>query len=502
MAVMEVADRAAARREISRRRGAQPGADQSSAASVMASRALLHAYHRQGDLEARQMLIQQYLPLVRRLARQHAGRGEQLEDLVQVGSIGLINAIDRFELDRGVDLAAYAIPSIVGEIKRHLRDRVGPIRIPRRLQEVNASLRASAAGLAATLERPATIAEVARAAGVERDAALEALVAQRAHEPLSLSQDANGNGDGVGLEAKVSTEGGYEEGEDRALLARGFRALDQRERRLLHLAFFAGMSQARIAREVGISQIHVSRLTRRALEKLRDRDRLGLKSVRRQVPYVLFVAPGRRIWTREQEEVVKRYSSAVDRYLDLPYHITLVQDGEESGGKWIASAEELPDCTSRADTAEEAIGGLKDAMAVWVSAALKEGRDIPEPRSEATHSGRLLLRMPRTLHAALTKAAERENVSLNQFITDSLASVVGWRRGPTAGEAGSAPAPINQEPGAAGLTATPLSGSPRRAPRRSLRVRPRLLTAALTANFLLVAIAGTIAILVLIAARP
>ena len=136
---------------------------------------------------------------------------------------------------------------------------------------------------------------------------------------------------------------------------------------------------------------------------------------------------------------MKRYSSAVDRYLDLPYHITLVQDGEESGGKWIASAEELPDCTSRADTAEEAIGGLKDAMAVWVSAALKEGRDIPEPRSEATHSGRLLLRMPRTLHAALTKAAERENVSLNQFITDSLASVVGWRRGPTAGEADSAP---------------------------------------------------------------
>ncbi len=198
---------------------------------------------------------------------------------------------------------------------------------------------------------------------------------------------------------------------------------------------------------------------------------------------------------------MKRYSSAVDRYLDLPYHITLVQDGEESGGKWIASAEELPDCTSRADTAEEAIGGLKDAMAVWVSAALKEGRDIPEPRSEATHSGRLLLRMPRTLHAALTKAAERENVSLNQFITDSLASVVGWRRGPTAGETDSAPAPINQEPGAAGLTATPLSGSPRRAPRRSLQVRPRLLTAALTANFLLVAIAGTIAILVLIAAR-
>lgn len=261
MAVMEVAAQAAPRRGSGR-----TGAARSSAASVMASRALLHAYHRRGDRRAREQLIQQYLPLVRKAARQHAGRGESVEDLVQVGSIGLINAVDRFELDRGVDLAAYAIPSIVGEIKRHLRDRVGPIRIPRRLQEVNASLNASAAGLAATLERPASIAEVARAAGVEREEALEALVAQRSHEPVSLSRDTN---EGPEIEVKASTEEGYETGEDRALLARGFRALDQRERRLLHLAYFAGMSQARIAREVGISQIHVSRLTRRALEKLR-----------------------------------------------------------------------------------------------------------------------------------------------------------------------------------------------------------------------------------------
>ena len=199
---------------------------------------------------------------------------------------------------------------------------------------------------------------------------------------------------------------------------------------------------------------------------------------------------------------MKRHSSAVDRYVQLPYHITLVQGGEDVGGKWIAAAEELPDCTSRGDTAEEALGGLKDAMAAWISAALKEGRNIPEPRSEASHSGRLLLRMPRTLHAALTKAAERENVSLNQFITDSLASVVGWRRGPTAGEANGAPAPINQEPGAAGLTAKPIARPPQPTPRKPPRVRPRLLTAALTANFLLVAITGAIAILVLIAARP
>jgi antitoxin HicB len=197
-----------------------------------------------------------------------------------------------------------------------------------------------------------------------------------------------------------------------------------------------------------------------------------------------------------------RYSSAVDRYVDLPYHISVTQDEEGDSGQWIAAAEELPDCANRGDTAEEAIAGLKDAMAAWIAAALKEGRDIPEPRSAASHSGRLLLRMPRTLHAALVAAAERENVSLNQFITDSLASVVGWRRA-TAGDAGSAATPINQEPGAAGLTAKPLADSARPATRRRARqVSSRLVTAALTANFLLVAIAGTIAILVLIAARP
>jgi RNA polymerase sigma-B factor len=208
------------------------------------------------------------MPLVRRLARRHAGRGEQVEDLVQVGSIGLINAVDRFELDRDVDLSAYAIPSIVGEMKRHLRDRIWPIRIPRRLQELNAALGRSAAELAAALDRPATVDEMAREAGVGRDEAVEALTAVRASQPVSLSKDADESRP-EGLDAPGEVEDGYEVGEDRAVLAKGFRALDQREHRLLHLAFFKGMSQAQIAREVGISQIHVSRLTRRALETLR-----------------------------------------------------------------------------------------------------------------------------------------------------------------------------------------------------------------------------------------
>jgi RNA polymerase sigma-B factor len=189
------------------------------------ARELLRRYHRYGDMGARDRLIRQYLPLVRRLARQHAGRGEQLEDLVQVGSIGLIKAIDRFQIDRGVDLATFAIPTINGEIKQHLRDKAWPIRIPRRLQELDPSLRATATELV--------------------------------------------DGQGGEFEGESLVEPGYELGEARVSLASSFRVLDERERRLLRLAFFDGLSQWQIGREVGISQIHVSRLIRRALAKLR-----------------------------------------------------------------------------------------------------------------------------------------------------------------------------------------------------------------------------------------
>jgi RNA polymerase sigma-B factor len=230
----------------------------------------LRRYHENGDLAARERLISQYLPLVRRIARGYAGRGEQVEDLVQVGAIGLINAVDRFEFGRGVDLTAYAIPSIVGEIKRHLRDRVWPIKIPRRLQELNVSLRATAAERRTSLDRQPTVAELAREAGVRQDEAAEALAIEASQRPLSLSTiPEEGNGVASLLGRRISVDGGYEVGEHRALLAHGFRVLDERERRLLHLAFFRGLSQQQIAREVGISQIHVSRLTRRALDKLR-----------------------------------------------------------------------------------------------------------------------------------------------------------------------------------------------------------------------------------------
>jgi RNA polymerase sigma-B factor len=236
-----------------------------------AVRALLREYHQRGNRHARDRVIQQYMPLVKSLARRHSNRGELYEDLVQVGAIGLIKAVDRFDVERSVDFGAFAIPTIAGEIKRYLRDRAWPIKIPRRLQELRPGLCACSAELSAQLERPATIAEIAQHSGVGEPEVEEALALERIQSPVSLSLgSARENDDGYGGEVAGMLDGGFELGEQRAVLAAGFRVLTARERRLLHLRFFAGLSQPQIAREVGISQIHVSRLTRRALEKLRS----------------------------------------------------------------------------------------------------------------------------------------------------------------------------------------------------------------------------------------
>jgi RNA polymerase sigma-B factor len=235
---------------------------------------LLRRYHQQNDLEAREKLIEQYLPLVRSLARRYSYRGEQLEDLVQVGCIGLIKAIDRFDIERGVELTTYATPNIIGEIKRHFRDKGWSIRVPRGLQELNVRLSHLVEDLTVQLERSPTIAELAKAAGVEEEEVLEALESGQAYATLSLSAGGGGGSDDSSdldpLESLGEIEHEYEVSEDRAVLAPGLRALDDRERRILHLRFFEGLTQSQIAQQVGISQMHVSRLIRRALEKIRD----------------------------------------------------------------------------------------------------------------------------------------------------------------------------------------------------------------------------------------
>src|SRR5918999_3314226 len=235
-------------------------------------RELLRRYHEAGDVEARERLIEQYLPLVRSLARRYSYRGEQLEDLVQVGCIGLIKAIDRFDIDRGVELTTYATPNIIGEIKRHFRDKGWSVRVPRGLQELNVRLSHILEDLTVQLERSPTIAELANAAGVEEEEVLEALESGQAYATLSLSAPAGGGEEGDDLDPLESLgqiEHEYEVSEDRAVLAPGLRILDERERKILQLRFFEGLTQSQIAQQVGISQMHVSRLIRRALEKIR-----------------------------------------------------------------------------------------------------------------------------------------------------------------------------------------------------------------------------------------
>jgi RNA polymerase sigma-B factor len=233
---------------------------------------LLRRYHEEGDLQAREQLIEQYMSLVRSLARRYSYRGEQLEDLVQIGAIGLIKAIDRFDLDRGVELTTYATPNIIGEIKRHFRDKGWAVRVPRGLQELNVQLSRLVEQLTVQLSRSPTIPELAKAAGVEEEEVLEALESGRAYTSLSLSVGGGGGDDDDldPLESLGTEEHQYEVSEDRAVLAPGFKALDERERMILQLRFFEGLTQSQIAQQVGISQMHVSRLIRRSLEKIRE----------------------------------------------------------------------------------------------------------------------------------------------------------------------------------------------------------------------------------------
>src|ERR1700749_4730562 len=229
-------------------------------------------YHEDGDLQAREKLIEQYMSLVRSLARRYSYRGEQLEDLVQIGAIGLIKAIAPFDIERGVELTTYATPNIIGEIKRHFRDKGWAVRVPRGLQELNVQLSKLVEGLTVQLGRSPTIPELAKAAGVEEEEVLEALESGRAYTSLSLSVGGGGGDDDDldPLESLGTVEHQYEVSEDRAILAPGFKVLDERERQILHLRFFEGLTQSQIAQQVGISQMHVSRLIRRALEKIRE----------------------------------------------------------------------------------------------------------------------------------------------------------------------------------------------------------------------------------------
>ncbi len=231
---------------------------------------LLRAYHERGDLAARDKLVEANLPLARAIARRYAGRGEQLDDLVQVASIGLIKAIDRFDLERGVFFRTYAVPTIVGEIKRHFRDRAWAVHVPRRLKELNQMLSSLIRDLSAQLERSPTIGELAEAAGIEEEEVLEAIESGRAYTAESLSAPADEGSELDRMQTLGAVEEAFERTEDQHLLASGLEVLGEREQRIIQLRFYAGLTQTQIANELGISQMHVSRLIRRALETMRE----------------------------------------------------------------------------------------------------------------------------------------------------------------------------------------------------------------------------------------
>ena len=234
--------------------------------------ALFREWRRTGDPRIREQLVDRHLNLVRYLARKFAGRGEPVDDLIQVGVIGLLNAIDRFDMDRGVRFTTYATPTIVGEVKRYFRDRGWAIKVPRRLQELNLAANKAIDRLTQRLERTPTMKEIAHEVHATEEETLEALELGYMYELVSLDSELSvADDDSALLSDYVGThDPGLADFAEIANLKQGLARLPPRERSIIRLRFLAGLSQTEVARKLGISQMHVSRLQARALARLRE----------------------------------------------------------------------------------------------------------------------------------------------------------------------------------------------------------------------------------------
>lgn len=219
----------------------------------------------------RDELVTMHLPLVHHLAHRFRDRGEPHDDLVQVGTIGLIKAVDRFDLDRGVEFSTYATPTVLGEIKRHFRDKGWSIRVPRRLQELRLAITRATAQMSQDLGRSPTVRELAAHLEISEEEVLEGLEAAQSYSTLSLDGSAGDpDGDAPTLaDALGETDAELEQVEYRETLRPLLAALPERERQILLLRFFHNKTQTQIAEEVGVSQMHVSRLLAKSLATLR-----------------------------------------------------------------------------------------------------------------------------------------------------------------------------------------------------------------------------------------
>jgi RNA polymerase sigma-B factor len=223
-----------------------------------------------GYEKARTDAVEAWLPLARHLALRYTGRGEPDDDLVQTATVGLIKAIDRYDPYRGVDFTAFAIPTILGEVKRHFRDRTWAVRVPRRMQELRIALADAAGELGHTLGRSPTVADLAAHLGITEETVLEGLEGGRAYSATSLSTPTTVDGSAELADTLGETDSDMELTELRVALGPAMAALDERERTILSLRFYGNLTQSEIARQVGISQMHVSRLIARALRRLRE----------------------------------------------------------------------------------------------------------------------------------------------------------------------------------------------------------------------------------------
>lgn len=219
----------------------------------------------------RDELVEMHLPLVEYLARRFRNRGEPLDDLVQVATIGLIKSVDRFDLERGVEFSTYATPTIVGEIKRHFRDKGWAIRVPRRLQELKLALTKATSELSQRNGRSPTVAELAVQLGMTEEEVLEGLESANAYSAVSLDAPDSGDDDSPAVADSLGVIDESLEGvEYRESLKPLLEQLPPREKKILLLRFFGNMTQSQIAGELGISQMHVSRLLARTLTRLRE----------------------------------------------------------------------------------------------------------------------------------------------------------------------------------------------------------------------------------------
>jgi RNA polymerase sigma-B factor len=224
------------------------------------------------DPALREMLVERYLPLARQLARRYQRPDESIDDLVQVASLGLVKAIDRFDAGREVAFSSYAVPTILGEIKRHFRDRTWSVRVPRDLQEMALRVERAVGELTRDLHRSPSVDELADRVGISAEQALDALQAASAYHATSLDTPRGTDADPTG-ETLADTIGGDEDGydraEERATIDQLMRTITPRERQVLRLRFEEDLTQAEIGEIIGVSQMQVSRLIRQSVSRLR-----------------------------------------------------------------------------------------------------------------------------------------------------------------------------------------------------------------------------------------